>query len=297
MNNMRRFLFITVFLMLTVLVGAENMLYETQDTPNKVYLLGSIHLMPEDAYPLDSALDTAFDESDVLVVELDASQIDQAELQTFLAQKAFLPIETQLSDLLAPKVFRSLTEKLEAIGIPQAQMNRFRPWFASMSLSAGILVKLGLKPELGIDMHFLNKAHQKNMEILELETMMLQMEKLSSLPDSVQVDYLNYSIDDFDKIEDVFKELIQAWEIGDAKKLDELSRGKMKEEAEELPGIMLYYDKLFTEREGGMVDQIMQYANGDEKHTYFVIVGSFHLVGDDGIIQRLKDNGINTIQR
>ncbi len=296
-NTMRKALFVAALLMLVTLISAESMLYEIENGKNKVYLLGSIHLMPEEAYPLDPAIEEAFDKSDVLVVELDASNIDQNQLQAFIAPRAVFQDGTKLSDMLEPKAFRSLSEKFEAMGIPQAQMNMFRPWFASLSLGMGMLQKLGIKSDLGVDMHFLQKAHEKNMPILELETMILQMEKLSSLPDSVQVDYLNYSIDDFDNIEEMFGEMFKAWENGDANKLYELSRGKMKEEAKNLPGIMLYYDKLFTEREGGMVDQIVEYANGDEQHTYFVIVGSFHLVGDDGILKRLSDKGLQTVQR
>ncbi len=297
MKKMRKALLLIMLLTLVTLLSAESMLYEVKGTHNKVYILGSIHLMPESAYPLDKAIDEAFDASDVLVVELDASQIDQAEMQQFIGANAFLPEGTLLSNMIKPKEFRSLTEKFETMGIPQATMNKFRPWFATLSLSMGILQKLGLKAEVGVDMVYLAKAHLKNMQIIELETMMSQLKMLSSLPDSVQVDYLNYSLEDYDEIESVFCELLKAWKTGDAKKLDELSKGKMKELSKDLPGIMAYYDKLFTERDGEMTDKIIKFANNKEKHTYFVIVGSFHLVGDDGIIKRLNDKGIKTIQR
>ncbi len=297
MNRRMRFLLVTaVMLLLVSAMFAECMLYEVQGGKNKVYLLGSIHLMPEDAYPLNPAIPKAFEDSDVLVVELDASTIDQAQLQQFIVENALLKGENRLHDMLDPKVYRSLTEKMEGIGIPQAQMDMFRPWFVSMSLGMGLLQKLGLQAELGVDMHYLAKAHEKNMPIIELETIMSQMQMLSSLPDSVQVDYLSYSIDDYDKIDEFFGEMLEAWKTGDAEVLDKLSKGKMKEAAKELPGMMDYYGNLFTDRDNEMLKKIAGFANNEEDHTYFVIVGSFHLVGDDGIIKRLKEQNLKAKQ-
>jgi len=39
-----------------------------------VYLLGSVHAMKEDAYPLPSAMETAFDSVEKLVFEIDLGQ-------------------------------------------------------------------------------------------------------------------------------------------------------------------------------------------------------------------------------
>jgi len=38
-----------------------------------LYLLGSIHMVPQDLYPLDSKIEKAFELSDVLVVEADVA--------------------------------------------------------------------------------------------------------------------------------------------------------------------------------------------------------------------------------
>ncbi|HEX38401.1 MAG TPA: hypothetical protein ENG70_06085 [Candidatus Cloacimonetes bacterium] len=47
-------------------------------------------------YPLDNRIESAFQESDVLVVELDATTLDQNVLNTFIAQYALYPNSTNL---------------------------------------------------------------------------------------------------------------------------------------------------------------------------------------------------------
>ena len=87
---MKKRFIITVCLIMsfTLLIGADNFLWEIENGKNKVYLLGSIHIMPEDTYPLDEKIETAFEEADILVVEVDITKIDQEKVQAIIVEKA-----------------------------------------------------------------------------------------------------------------------------------------------------------------------------------------------------------------
>ena len=51
---------------------ARNFLWKaTSKSGGALYLVGSVHLLSEDSYPLSPALETAFKESDLLVEEVD----------------------------------------------------------------------------------------------------------------------------------------------------------------------------------------------------------------------------------
>ena len=52
-------------------------LWTASSTSATAHILGSIHLAREDLYPLDPRIEQAFLGSDVLVVELDATRLDQ----------------------------------------------------------------------------------------------------------------------------------------------------------------------------------------------------------------------------
>jgi len=67
---------------------AVNFMWEIQGGANKAYLLGSIHTMPVDVYPLDEKIESAYKESDVLVVEADATTIDQTAVNNFIVANA-----------------------------------------------------------------------------------------------------------------------------------------------------------------------------------------------------------------
>ena len=45
-----------------------------------------------------------------------------------------------------------------------------------------------------------------------------------------------------------------------------------------------------------MTDKIESLLNGEKGKTYFVVVGSGHYVGEDGVIQNLKNKGYTVEQ-
>jgi len=62
---------LTLLMILFIIVTnlhAEIFMWEIQGGLNKAYLLGSIHTMPADIYPLDEKIESAYRESDVLIV-------------------------------------------------------------------------------------------------------------------------------------------------------------------------------------------------------------------------------------
>ena len=155
------------------------------------------------------------------------------------------------------------------------------------------LKQVKIEKAQGIDLHFINKAkaREKEMPILELEKPVTQLTALSSMPEDIQSKFLQSCVDDFDKVQEQFGKVLAAWKKGDTDSLDKLARQKIKDMEAELPGIMTYYNALFPEREKEMLKKIATYLEDENKQTYFVIVGAFHLVGDDGMLQALKDMG------
>lgn len=281
----------------TSFLHADLFLWEIQKGDNTAYLLGSFHLMPKSVYPLDEKIENAFEESDVLVVEVDATQIDQNAVNAFIVQYAVYQDTLTLSKELPSELYSSIEEKFIEMGFTSAQLNKLKPWFVSLNLGLGRLQSLDVDAGLGIDVHFLNKAHEQGMDIIELETATSQMEMLASLPENIQVDYLQYSLDEYSKTDSTFYEMLDAWLAGDTECTNTLSRQKMLDLEDEMPGMAEYYNRMFCEREEEMAEEIDGFMDDEEGNVYFIIVGAFHLVGDDGLIKRLEDKGYKTIQQ
>ena len=282
---------VCLVLSITATVHADLCMWEIQDCHNKAFLLGSIHLMPENAYPLDSTIEEAFGGSDVLVVELDATTLNQNVINNFIGLNAIYRDSTNLQSRLDEALFDSLVTDFAELGLNEQQLNMFKPWFVSLNLGMGALQKIDIETGLGIDMHFLNQAHEKEMEIIELEEATSQLEAISSMDEDTQIDFLEYAVDEFDNAGENFNEMLVAWQEGDTEKLNSISKEKILSMEEEMPGMKDYYDKMFTQREEEMTKEIIELVENEEAHTYFIIVGAFHLVGDDGLIVRLQDKG------
>ena len=290
---------ITLLIILAAIVTnlhAENFMWEIQGSQNKAFILGSIHTMPKDVYPLDEKIESAFQDSDVLIVEVDATDLDQEEVNNFIIANAVYRDSINLQTVLDKEIFDNLSQKFQELGLTEDQLKAFKPWFACLNLGLGALQKINITTGQGIDLHFLNKAHEQEMTILELESAITQLEALSSMDEQTQIDYLQYSLDDYENTVEDFMKMLENWKTGDAEAMNTQTKMKLLELKDELPGIIHYYNEIFVNRDINIAEKLAGYLESEEEHTYFIIVGAFHLVGDDGLLKLLQDKGYKTIQ-
>jgi len=253
----------------------------TSDT-GTVYLLGSIHAATPDFYPLPKVMDDAFAASKNLVVEVNINKVDQVKVQGMMMEKGTYKGDDTLSKKLSPKTLELFTDYCKNNGVPQAAMDKFRPWALSMMLMMMEMQKIGFKPELGIDKHFLDKAGDKT--VLELETAEGQLGLLAGFPDEIQDKMLLQGLAEMESLKGDMNKAATAWKKGDAAGLKELLIDKnMKKYPEMKPAT----DKLFDERNVTMTEKIEGFLK--TKDTHFVVVGAGHLIGDKGIVKLLQD--------
>jgi hypothetical protein len=64
---------------------------------------------------------------------------------------------------------------------------------------------------------------------------------------------------------------------------------------DDYPKLLPVYEILVSRRNRTMAAKIEEFLNKGE--TYFIVVGAAHLVGKDGILERLKEKGYSVVQR
>jgi len=266
----------------------KNFLWKVQSEGNAVYVLGSIHVMRQEDYPLHENIEDAFSKSDILAVEANINDIAQLDLQT-LMEKALYPENETLKDHVSEETYEILKKETERLGLPLMLVERQKPWFLALSLTSMEILKLGLNPSYGIDMHFISQASGKK-KIVELESLEYQFDLLSSFDDDEQESFLLYTLRDLKLLEQELKSMIDAWESGDTETLQSI----MKKSTSGDSDMSTVYEKLITERNRNMAGKIEEYLEDDE--TYFIIVGAGHLVGEKGIINLLKEKGYTVKQ-
>jgi uncharacterized protein YbaP (TraB family) len=273
---------------MSVSAAGKNFMWRVRSKTATVYLLGSIHYLTNNAYPLSATIEDAFGESNVLAVEANVNNPDQLFFTKFL-ESAFYPEGDSLQSHLSADTYALVHKEFGKFGLPEELIERERPWFLALTLTSLQLLKSGFDPNLGIDMHFLSKAGGK--KVVELESLQYQTALLSGMTDAEQESFLRYTIGDLQTMEKESERLVTAWKSGDAGGMGSILREGMSKEA----GMSSVWDKLLYERNKNMLVRIEQFLKAND--TVFVVVGAGHLVGKKGIVAMLRANGYAVEQR
>lgn len=266
----------------------KNFLWKVEAKTGAVYLLGSLHFLRKEAYPLNKKIEDAFEGSDVLAVEADVNDIQQIDISRFM-ESALYSDDDSLEKHVSRETYALTKKEFEEVGFPLELAKREKPWFVALTLSSLELIRSGFDPTYGIDMHFLSKA-KGSKRIVELESLDYQIKLLSGFSDAEQEQFLLYTLTDTKAVSEETDELLQAWKTGDVKRLESF----LAKYAGEGGGTSTVYEKLIFERNRTMASKIEEFLKTGQ--TYFVVVGAGHLIGDKGIIELLRRKGYRVQQ-
>ena len=249
-----------------------------------VYLFGSIHLANSSFYPLRDNMLAAFDQSDALVVEVNLNDDNIREAQRWLSVHGRYPAGQNIRQDLSAETYAQLSDYLSQQGLAVGNYHHQKPGLLVTAISRLKMIQLGLSPDYGLDMFFLQRAKKQQKNILQLETFKQQLQMLIEMPNPdllvrqtlSQMSSLHLSID----------QLIRAWKSGDEKKLNQLIA---EDELAKHPEFAPIFDRLFSQRNIAMAHQITTYLK--QPNRYFVVVGAGHLVGTGSIIDLLNKRG------
>ncbi|MEW6002624.1 MAG: TraB/GumN family protein, partial [Nitrospirota bacterium] len=171
-------------------------MWKVQSETATLYLLGSIHFLKKEYYPLNKEIEDAFSKADVLVVEANINDMGQIDILKF-AESAFYPDNETLEKNVSRETFEYVQKASGRLGIPLELVNRQRPWLLALTLTSFELIKSGFDPDYGLDKYFLSKTRGKK-KILELESLDYQINLLSSFSDKEQELFLLYTLKDLD---------------------------------------------------------------------------------------------------
>lgn len=240
-----------------------------------VYLLGSLHFADESFYPLPEPVERAFNNADTLVVEADVTRVDAAALQALLS-RGYLPPGETLRDHVSRETWADLQAFLRSQGLSEALLLQQRPALASITLANHMIISQGLRAEQGIDVHFLNRAHARNMPVEELEGTAWQLELLLSLEPAELL--LRNSLNGAEHLADNLEILVEAWRTADMAALDDYF---IRQPLRHYPELAPVIDQLVFERNHAMAARIREWL--DSGGHWFVVVGAGHLAGEQGI--------------
>jgi uncharacterized protein YbaP (TraB family) len=255
---------------------------------NIVYLFGSIHAANATAYPLPAVIVEAFLRADYLAVEFDIiAWLSDEDSQSIHNAAIRYPEGESLSDEIGEELFNALAALFEEFEdeFDADELNRLRPQTVVSRLTALALNEAGILVEYGIDLMFLLIAYELGMDILELEDSESQMELLYGFSLPLQK-YLLEAAMAIELSAGEIATLLDIWKAGNEEAAAEfiLKDDDMPEDLWEE-----YHDGILIQRDLAMTAVIEQYL-ADGMYV-FVVVGLAHLLGDDSIIDLLRQRG------
>ena len=246
-----------------------------------IYLAGSIHILSEDDHPLHPAFEAAYRASDDLVLEIATN--DDPGSDTLALEKGMYGKGRKISDDLSPEMYAELGKYLKGVGLPTTAMDGFRPWMAGMTISITEIMKMGGRPELGVDTFFEERAVKDGKTVRGLETTEFQIDLFAKLNKDEQEKMLGSTLKDMASVETDFPKMVKAWREGDDATVEMMIDDSMS-------GTPQFRKALLDNRNENWAKKINEYLKGDK--DIMVIVGAAHLVGEKGLIKLLKGSGL-----
>src|SRR5712692_1599049 len=185
MNSSRRAwrsLLVPVLLISSALAHSDaagrNFLWKATGRQGVVYLVGSIHALPADSYPLNPAFDAAFKDADLLVEEID---LGDAQGQMQALTRGMLPAGQSLDRILSPATLALMNKFTANLGVAAEPLKLFKPWMVAVALEGLQLMQAGFDPERGVDKHFYDEAQRQGKPVQGLETAEYQISRFDEM--------------------------------------------------------------------------------------------------------------------
>ena len=280
---------VVLFLASTLLAQTgKSFLWKVEGQGGSAYLLGSLHVLTPEWYPLNATINKAFTDSKVLVEEVDIDETSDPNQMMAALMKAMLTDGKTLDQVIAPETYAEVTRRAEKGGMPMMAINRMKPWLVAITLMAPTLQSAGFKPELGIDRHFYDRAIGSGMKRQALETLQYQLDRFDELSPQLQEQLLKTTMEDLDTEVSSVKEMAQAWAFGNVAAMEKMTLSALQESPE-------LYKRLLIERNNNWVPQVEQCVK--QNAGCFIVVGAAHLVGPDGLPALLTKKGYKVTQQ
>jgi uncharacterized protein YbaP (TraB family) len=267
-------------------------MWKVSDADNDLYLLGSFHMLRPDDYPLSKDIDAAFDDAEALVFEMSPEELQSPQLSRSMALAALRtdgkPLNSELPEASIAKLdawIAANSKELQAMGMSAQVFQMFEPWFVGLMISITEMGKHGLDAELGLDMHLIGRAGKASKPTSGLEKGSEQIAVFDGMNKAEQLQLLDESLSDAVDAKAEIDKLHAAWRRGDEHALWNGMAADMRKEYPQL------YRRVNIARNDAWLPKLQRMLDDETEDDTLVVVGALHLLGEDGVVEKLRAKG------
>lgn len=255
---------------------------------SRVLLLGSIHLLEPGDYPLPADVQQAYAQADRVVFELAPEQMLSVQLAQAML-RAGTRRSGRLQEELPAAQWQRLLQWAQQRQMPVERLQMLKPWFAALTISLQEMAAAGLQAELGLDRHLMQRARVDGKSMLGLEDGLAQIALFEAMSSAEQQQMLAEALDEAGSNGARSQRLLASWRSGEPGAFWAQAGEPLKKDYPAL------YQSINVQRNTAWLAQLPQWLQ-DGHGTTLIVVGALHLVGSDGLVQRLQAQGY-TVQR
>lgn len=241
------------------------------------YLVGTMHSEDPRVLARLVHLTPLIDKVDAVVIEM----VPDAVALLAVAAATLLPVDQSLRGVVGDAGYPALRDAAEQRGIPEAVLDRLKPWAAA--------VTLGMPPaKTGrfLDLEIYLAAQQRGRRVVGLETPAEQLALFDDMPPALALALLDDTVKNAAEQPKQLEELTEAYLLGDP---DLLYRTAQAQYAKMPPALVRWYSgQVIEQRNARMLDRLAPLLATE---TVLVAVGAMHLGGDTGLVAGLEQLG------
>jgi len=258
-------------------------IWVVKDFDSTLYLFGTVHLLSPDIDWMREDMSTIFREAGTVFFEVDTGTNGQIDASILTQSLGFYKDGRRLQDRLDSYQLKLLEAAAHNSGIPIETLDNMKPWLASEFLTVAAGVNEGLSPELSADNALKTRAEQQQKNILYFESIEDQLRRTAKQPETVQMMMLSDTLEGYNGLGGDLTDVAQSWAIG---RTDYLTDEVIHAVRDRSPDI---YKSIYVDVNKDWGKTLTRFMEGSE--TGFAAIGVGHLLGDDSLIEVLREQG------
>jgi uncharacterized protein YbaP (TraB family) len=250
------------------------------------YLFGTLHTTDRRVLNLPDCVQIALNSSDAVYTEIIPSTAGTDKL----VESATLKGRDTLTDILSEDLYNRTAKLLTNKGEDISYFEKSKIWVLIGALESGAVDSKD--NYLILDSYLSDKAIEQNKEIASLESIEDHSKVFDVLSQDEQIQWLSDAVMQQEKENphtNPVDEITEIYLSGNEQLLDKLTKNTETEYSKKM------YKSLLTDRNKKMADRIRELITKNPKKSFFIAVGSGHLVGNDSVISLLPDLNIERV--
>lgn len=258
-------------------------IWKVTDFDSTLYLFGSMHLLPEDANWLRDDLRDVVRDVGTVFFEVDTSETGRADATIISARLGLRQDGLRLADSLDNYQMKLLEAVAHNGQISIASLDSMKPWLASEYLTLTAAEQAGLSGDISADEALKSMARRQQKNVIYLESVEDQIRAVSDLPQSLQLEILTETMEQFDDLGAQLKRLSIGWSVGQTDFMKQQMIDPLRQDAGEM------YRSVLVNRNKKWAEILVPHMEGSGKSL--VVVGVAHLLGEESLLTEFEKAG------